>query len=74
MASIGSVELKITKSKFETIKKTIKDILLFSTIHGVPEYLRSKKLFFKLLWLIFTLISFAACNHYSPNENVTVLI
>jgi hypothetical protein len=64
MASIGSVELKITKSKFGTIKKTIKDILLFSTIHGVPEYLRSKKLFFKLLWLIFTLISFGACNHY----------
>ena len=44
--------------KFKRIKQKTIELLLVSSAHGIPSILRTRHIFIKIMWLIFTLISF----------------
>jgi len=49
-------EIKDT-AKWTKVKNRIKDQLLGSTAHGLPNILRSKQIFIKIIWFIFIICS-----------------
>ena len=44
-------------SKLERIKSTLLGLILSSTSHGLPSVFRAERLFFKIMWFIFFVIS-----------------
>ena len=51
--------------KSTIIKETVISIIIESTIHGLPNIFRAKEVFIKIIWLLFTIVSFLACTFYS---------
>jgi hypothetical protein len=56
--SIGIVNnnINIKPTKFERIRKKTKEILLTSTVHGIPNIIRSENILMKIIWLLFILL------------------
>jgi hypothetical protein len=52
------------------LKSTLVDIILASSIHGLPGVFRTRKLFFKFVWAISFLLSSAACVYMLINSFV----
>jgi len=50
---------KEKESKFDKIKKRTGELLEVSSIHGIPNIVRTKSLFILIMWSIFTV--FSAC-------------
>lgn len=46
---------------FRVIKDSIYELGIVSTAHGIPSILRSQRLFHKLMWIFFTLVSCSVC-------------
>ena len=50
-------------SKITKIKKETAIILELSTVHAIPNIIRSEKILLKIIWTVFLLISIAACSY-----------
>jgi hypothetical protein len=50
-------------SKITKIKKDTAIILELSTVHAIPNIIRSEKMLLKIIWTVFLLISIAACSY-----------
>jgi len=50
-------------SKITKIKKETAIILELSTVHAIPNIIRSEKMLLKIIWAAFLLISIAACSY-----------
>ena len=48
---------KSKETKREKIKNNITELILSSTSHGLPSVFRTERIFFKIMWFIFFLIS-----------------
>ena len=46
-------------SKKSQIKQKFKQMLMDSTIHALPNIFKTNRIFFKIMWLCFFLVSFA---------------
>ena len=57
-------------SKYKIIKDSTKELILTSTFQGLPNLIRTKRLFFKVIWFISLLVSSSACVYY---ETKTIL-
>jgi hypothetical protein len=70
--------IKMETSK-ENLKSILSEIILASSLHGIPGILRTKRTFFKLVWAISFIISASVCafmlinsiNDYFKYEIVT---
>ncbi len=49
------------RSKKATVKEIIRQSLLLSTNHGIPNFIRSEHLLVRLTWVVFILAAFSAC-------------
>lgn len=61
--------ITVSSSKYFKIINKISNILTYSTAHGIPHLIRAKKIFFKLMWFTFTLIS-ACLGSYFVIDNI----
>jgi hypothetical protein len=67
------------KTSKENLKAILSEIILASSIHGIPGILRTKHTFFKFVWAISFILSASACafmliksiNEYFKYEIVT---
>ena len=46
------------------IKEALTELSLSSTWHGIPSICRTKRIFFKIMWTIFSIGSTAACIYF----------
>lgn len=46
------------------IKENIKKLAIYSTAYGIPNYLRSKRIYNKILWLLFIITSSCTSSYY----------
>ena len=60
-------------SKLIKIKKSLLDIALFSSSHGIPNIFASKKPFFKIMWTIFLLVCSRYCLYSIKQSLVSYL-
>ena len=67
------MDLKKQKQFKLSLMTTFKDIILSSTVHGIPNIIRSKNTFLKLMWTCFSLISGAACAYLISQTIVNYL-
>ena len=51
--------------KIKLIKASFFSLIDKSSIHGLPNIFRTKRVIIKLIWLLFTIVSFLACTFYS---------
>jgi len=55
-------------NKFKSILKKLRENLLNSTAHGVPNIISSEKLIFKLMWSFFLVASTGGCVFFNRNS------
>ena len=55
-------------STSELVKSRSYDLILSMSIHGLPSIFRTKRAFFKLMWLLLTLLFTSACIYFSVNS------
>ncbi len=60
-------------SKLNKIKKLTLDLLELSTIQGVPNLIRSKRILLKIMWLICLLASIALCSFFMSETIIEFL-
>lgn len=63
--SISNVKAIKSPTKKEQTKQTIKCLLLNSTANGVPNMLRARNIFLKIMWLTFLIMSTCAGSYYT---------
>ena len=44
-----------------SLKEILKTLIEESTAHGIPRLIRSRKTLMKIIWLVFTIVSFLMC-------------
>jgi len=49
---------KILNSKVNRIRKCFKEMVMHSTIHALPKIIKADKFYFKIMWILFFIISF----------------
>ena len=54
---------------FNEISKKIKELLSVSTVYGVPNLMKSKRLFNKIFWILF-MLAMSAASYYFINKEV----
>lgn len=65
---------KINKmNKSNIISKSIHEILSSSTTHAIPNIVKADRVFFKLMWLFFLLVSFAGCCYFISKNLIDYL-
>ena len=53
--------LKIEQMNNKNIKKTISNLALSTSCHGIPNFYKTERILLKIIWLLFIIISFIAC-------------
>ena len=48
----------IEDSKLKRIKKCFKEMIMNSTIHALPKIMTAEKFYFKIMWILFFVVSF----------------
>ncbi len=51
-------------NRFNLIKRSLKEIFLSSTIHGIPNILRAKHLTVQIIWLVCFIVSICSCSYF----------
>lgn len=59
--------------KMRKIAESVKSLMLDSTIQGIPKILRTKRLFFKIMWFSFLFGSGLACGYFVTKTFVDFL-
>ena len=67
--NVTTNNITVSSYKYFKIINKISNILTYSTAHGIPHLIRAKKIFFKLMWFTFTLIS-ACLGSYFVIDNI----
>jgi hypothetical protein len=49
---------KILNSKVNRVRKCFKEMVTHSTIHALPKIIKADKFYFKIMWILFFIISF----------------
>jgi len=62
---IEKEETTFLESKKEKVKNRIKELLVNSSAHGIPNILRENRLCIKAIWLIFFIASTSLCAFYT---------
>ena len=55
---INDIIEPVEDSKKKSIQKCLKEMIMNTTIHALPKILETDKTYFKIMWLIFFIISF----------------
>lgn len=54
-------KIKFTKSSFQSITRVVES----SSIHGIPQVVRTQRLCFKIIWILFTIGSSFTCSYFT---------
>lgn len=54
------------ESLIESIHSSTLEIFLSSSIHGLPQIFRTKRLFFKIMWILVVAATSSACAYFVP--------
>jgi hypothetical protein len=66
-------KLKESAARPKVFRKTIKDFLQTSTLHGVPNIVRTERIILKLIWTIAFIASACTCSYMVMKTLVTYL-
>jgi len=74
-------DTKIEVSKQSRIRKCFKEMIMHSTIHALPKIIKADKFYFKIMWILFFIISFGfnfqllirIVNDYLLYETITAI-
>jgi hypothetical protein len=55
---INDIIEPVEDSKKKSIQKCLKEMIMNTTIHALPKILETDKTYFKIMWLLFFIISF----------------
>ena len=71
--SKSNVEKNVDESTEIGIKLYILEAITSSTIHGIDKIFKPRRTFLKIFWLIFFIVSTAACAYFIANSIMTYL-
>ena len=54
------------ESLIERVHSSTLEIFLSSSIHGLPQIFRTKRLFFKIMWILVVAATSSACAYFVP--------